>query len=1165
MNKILRKVLCGALLCFTSGVAFAAESDVMACDFSNGATMEGWTVADMNGDGVTWAEQEGLKGAVYNGFSTLNPAEDWLFTPAFATEAGKHYIVSYTIAQRGAFDADNIAIYCGDAATAEAMTTHLVTEKYDNHAGKVVRYCHIASETSGSQVLGFKLTSPAGNGYVLLKSISVSETEGQCPQAALDMDVTMDGNAKTVKVRWISPKRDVKGVAISGKMKALIYQDSELVATVDDVVPGDTAQYVYSPSVYLGKHTYSLAFQADKVSESVSQEVDLEDVQGQKVLMHAFPMTKTDVNDSWVIENKNGGETWSYYAGSVYISAIDKSVNDWLITPKYGLVPGRRYVLTYKLATSRDYPATVEVTYGNKQASSGQTNVIAKHTDLCQNGFADFESVQFEVSTAGVYYFGFHATYVGNSVDVKDVKLYYVEAGEAPEERPLTYVEPAETIIPDNDNPDLTETRAYDQRLSMEGVELTAVFTQAQVDQYTLAPKGFYAVQHYNGKYKVSLRNPVFEADFGGGCVYHEGKLYCNEYNFQSDYQFATPVWKVLDAKTFETISADTLNTNCENTTIAMAYDPTSDKMYGFVRDYVDTWLVEINPENGQMKRLAPNAMDYWKRYVAMACDHKGNLYAIYMTEDYKTGEQKHFFCRINKDNGQIADIGEIQVANMLPEDLLVNMKYHQSLFYNNNTKKLYWMLCSSSMAIGGQYAPMFEIDPVNCRATLLTYLEDVYAISGAYFNEPNLLAPGVISDFKYTQTDLNLAEGTISFKLPSVSYDGTEMTSMVKYSVKELQGTINIEGQAAAGSVVELKVSSTQGIHNLEIQLSNEAGEGPVVTRTFLIGYDMPSAPMNVNLTDENLTTTLTWSRPVVGTHGAEFDASKLKFDVVRYPEELTVASGITDTVFVENHGSDLLRYYYVVYSCCDTLRTAGVVSNAVVVGAPINPPYGGVFEGVADMYNYYTILDVNKDEYTWSLDTETGAAFYPYNWAQGANDWMISPPIRFDAGAPYQLVFSTFSSSALYPESMLVTLGKGKTPEAQTEVLLDLPSVPAQEDDGSIATYTLDFTVPETGVYYYGFKAYSVAYQEYLFLYDIQLNGTTGVESIVTKQQNFDAYAQGGAINVLNPENDVISVYTVSGVLVAQVEESTAKLNVVPGIYIVKSSKNAIKVAVQ
>ena len=1164
MNSKLKKILCGVLFCLISGVTIAAESDVMAYDFGNGATMEGWTVADMNGDGVTWVEQEGLKGAVYNGFSTLNPAEDWLFTPAFETVAGKHYIVSYTIAQRGAFDADNIAIYCGNAATADAMTTHLITEKYDNHAGKVTRYCHIISETSGSKVLGFKLTSPAGNGYVLLKSVSVSETEGQCPQAALDMDVTLDGPAKTVKVRWISPKRDVNGVSIAGKMKALIYQDSELVATVNDVVPGDTAQYIYSPSVYLGKHTYSLAFQADKVSASVSQEVDLEDVQGQKVLMHTFPMTKADVNDSWVIENKNGGETWTYSGGSVYISAIGKSVNDWLITPKYGLVPGRRYVLTYKLATSRDYPASIEVTYGNKQASSGQTNVIAKHTDLCQNGLADFESVQFEVSAPGVYYFGFHATYVGNSIDVMDVKLYYVEAGEAPEERPLTYVEPAENVLPDNDNPDLTETRPYDQRLSMEGVELTAVFTQAQVDRYTLAEKGFYAVHYYNNQYLVTLKEPLKMMDLGGGCVYHNGKLYCNEYNSQSDYQFATPVWKVLDAKTFETLSADTLNSNCENTTTAMAYDPTSDKIYGFVRDYVDTWLVEINPENGQMKRVTPNAMEYWKRYVAMACDQLGNLYTIYMTEDYVTGEQKHYFCRINKQTGEIADIGEIQGANMFPEDLLINMKYRQTMFFDNHSKKLYWLMCSSSMALGGQYVPMFEIDPVNCRATLLTYLKDVCAISGTYFNEPNMLAPGVISDFNFTQTSLDSADGIISFKIPSETYDGTPMTSMVKYSITE-GDVINIQGEAAAGSVVELAVTSTQGIHNLKIQLSNEAGEGPVATRTFLLGYDMPSAPLNVNLTDKALTTTLTWSRPTIGVNGKVFDTDKLKFDVVRYPEEITVASGITDTVFVENHGTDLLRYYYVVYSCCDSVRTAGVVSNAVVVGSPINPPFGGVFEGVADMYNYYTILDINQDKYTWMLDTETGAAFYPYNWAQAANDWMISPPIRYDAGAPYNLTFSTFSTSALYPESMLVTLGKGKTPEGQTEVLLDLPTVPAQEDDGTITTYSLDFTVAETGVYYYGFKAYSAAYMDYLFLYDIRLSGTTGAEGITTVQRNFDAYVADGAINIVNPMNDVVSVYTVNGLLVAQVEEATAKVEVVPGIYIVKSSKDAIKVAVK
>ena len=86
-----------------------------------------------------------------------------------------------------------------------------------------------------------------------------------------------------------------------------------------------------------------------------------------------------------------------------------------------------------------------------------------------------------------------------------------------------------------------------------------------------------------------------------------------------------------------------------------------------------------------------------------------------------------------------------------------------------------------------------------------------------------------------------------------------------------------------------------------------------------------------------------------------------------------------------------------------------------------------------------------------------------------------------------------------------------------------------------------------------------------EYLFLYNIRLSGTTGTESITTAQRNFDAYVNDGAINVVNPMNDVVSVYTVNGLLVAQVEAATAKVEVVPGIYIVKSSKNAIKVAVK
>ncbi len=1164
--KKYRQICWSAVLMALGVMAANAENSgvVLDINYSNSASSNEWIVADANADGVTWGLKEGLKGLVYDGSVSLNASDDWAFTPEFNLEADKHYKVSYTIAQRGSYGADVVDLYFGETADATSMTTQIVSSKYDFHAGKVTRYCHLVAPKSGSGVIGFKISSPAGNGLVSIKSVKIEETTGQTPVAVLAMDATPSATSQTVKLRWINPKSDVDGAAIFGQMKALIYQDDLQVAEVDNMIPGDTVAYIYTPADFSGKHVYSVAMQADNESDKVSKEIDLDDVQGSLTQVKSLPITKTNFTTDWVVDNKNGGETWTYYGGSAYISAMGKTVNDWLITPACELEPGKRYVLTYKIAASRDFAASFEVTMGKGQNAASQTTVITRYDELYQNGYADYQTVQFEVSAAGTYYFGFHATYVGNSLDVKDIALNYMEAGNEPEELPLTYVEDAETVLPDNDNPDLTITREYGQRISMEGVELTAVFTQAQIDTYTLAEKGFYAVEHKNNQYTVSLRRPLHLMDLGGGCVYHNGRLYCNEYNYQSDYQFAKPVWKVLDSKTFETISADTLNTNCENTTIAMTYDVTSDKMFGFVRDYVDTWLVEINPENGQMKRMQSKALDYWKRYVAISCDDLGNLYAIYMTEDYKTGDQKHYLSRINKTTGAIADIGEIQAANMLPEDILINMKYQQTMFFNNDTKKFYWLLCSSSMALGGQYVPMFEVDVVNCRVTLLTYIQDVYAISGTYFNEPMMKAPGIISDFEYESNELGSLEGVIKFKVPATSYDGNLMTTPVTYKLIEKDG-LNIEGVAAAGETVELKVVSTQGIHNLDIQLSNEFGEGPVVVRAFLIGYDMPAAPENVALTDSALTTTLTWSAPKTGQNGQVYDVSKLRYDVVRYPEEITVASGITDTVFTEVHGEDLLRYYYVVYACNDTVRIQGVVSNAVVVGSPINPPYGGVFKVIGDMYNYYTILDENKDEYTWLYDSETGAAVYPYNWAQGANDWLISPPIRYDAGAPYQLVFSTFSSSYEYPESMLVTLGKTKTPEGQTDVLLDLPVVPAQEEDGSISTYTLDFTVPETGVYYYGFKAYSKEYQEYLFLYNIQLLGTTGSQRVDVAHRNFDAYANNGTINVINPTNDVVTIYNVNGVPVATTSETTFSVDAVSGIYIVKSSKDAIKIAVK
>lgn len=1159
MNK---PKLFGLLLCMPILSSISIRAAILSQDFNNGASIAEWTVTDSNNDGITWEQIPELNGICYNGIPSVNSANDWLFTPSFNLEQGKHYLVTYVISQRGAFNADNIDLFYGQKASIEGMTNILALETYDNHAGMVTRYCHISPSSSGSHNIGILISSPAGNGIVSLKSITVTETSGQRPQAVPAMTATSDALTKTVKIKWINPKRDTENAFISKNMEAVIYEDDIKVATVSGMIPGEKSEHTFTPESFSSKHTYSIAVKADSISEKISKTIDLDDAQGEIVPLYTFPLTKTDFNDNWAIENKDGGNTWSYYSKSAFLSAYG-NVNDWIISPGYELEAGKRYCLTYKVSTSLTYPASFDVTIGKKQASSGQTEEITNYTDLYQNGFASFTSNQFDVTEAGTYYFGFHATHVENSLGISAVTLNYIDTGSGSGnvEEDLTYEETPETVTPDNNNGNLSFTTDYHKHFSMEGIELRAVLTQAQIDEYTMATNGIYTVQHYNNAYDVDLRNPILVADLAGGCTYHEGKLYCNEYSSQGNIQEERPIWKILDARTFEVLSTDTLNSNCENTTISLAYDATTDKIYGFVKDYVDTWLVEINPENGTMTRIA-DKMDYWKRFLTMGCDLKGNLFCIYMTEDSKTGDQKHYLSRINKTNGQIADLGEITALNMLPEDILVNMKYRQSLFFNNNNGKMHWMMCSSSMAIGSQYAPIFEINPINGNATLLTWLEDIYAISGAYFEEPLPEAPGIITDFTYTSDELGSLTGNISFNIPSSSYSGLPMTSPVNYSIKEENG-INVEGTAAAGENVKLQVESTQGVHKLYIQLSNEAGNGPTVQRTFLIGFDMPAAPENITLTDTLLTTTLRWNTPKKGIYGEEYDRSKLTYEIVRYPDETTVAKNITDTVFTESHGKDLLRYYYVVYSCIDGERSQGGVSNDVVVGDPIYPPYGGVFSDINDLYNYYTILDINKDGYTWLYDSSTGAVVYPYNYQKAADDWLISPPLYLYEGSNYSLTFSTFSSSALYPESMLVTYGKEKNPNSQTTLLLDLPEVPAQEDDGTITTYQLPIDITESGVYHYAFKAYSKEYQEYLYLYNISITKLSAINSTEILNNNFTAFTENGAIKVINPTNDTIRIYNINGTLLNSSSFDSFSFDAMPGIYIIKSSTSAIKLS--
>lgn len=676
----------------------------------------------------------------------------------------------------------------------------------------------------------------------------------------------------------------------------------------------------------------------------------------------------------------------------------------------------------------------------------------------------------------------------------------------------------------------------YFQRISMEGVELMGAITYGKVDQFTYMDEGYYTFP-FDSRFAPNKTNPVHKALASGGCAYHDGKIYSNEYNDGGQLQTVHPQWRIYDAKTFELLSEHTLKDNCEATTVGIAYDPTTDKLFGLNKTYTETYVVSIDPSTGEMTRLG-EPINFLKKFLAIACNKKGQLYCIYLDPETDV----LYLAKIRKTDGKMAVVRSISATNLMPDDMFINSGLKQALFFNNADDRMYWMFSSSSQVLNKEYTVMFEVNPTTAVATMTGYIDDPFVISGAFFLEPDLKAPAIIDDFAFVPDQTGSLEGTMSVKVPSKAYDGSALSGQLRLTITE-DGKTLVDAQVQPGEQFtsdKLRLENRQ--HEVSVCVSGEAGQGPTVRRRFYVGYDVPKACRNIRLTADGLKTVLTWDAPDEGQHGGPLNPEGFIYNVVRYPGEVTVAREISETHFEETHPEDMTRYVYAVVPMDGDRSGTSALSNNLIVGKPLDVPYGGEFGTIYDMLNYYTILDVNKDNYTWMFDQNSRCAFYNYSQVSAADDWLISPPINYAKGKTYTLSFDAASNNSGYLESMQVRFGDGRTPESQSQLLIDIPELPAWGAGQAMTHYSADFTPSEDGVWYYSFHVTTPKFHDYLFLNNIRVEEKTasGIGSITDAEA---ASANG------------LTVYSLDGRLVGKGLKTTSGLK--KGIYIVNGRK--------
>ncbi len=131
------------------------------------------------------------------------------------------------------------------------------------------------------------------------------------------------------------------------------------------------------------------------------------------------------------------------------------------------------------------------------------------------------------------------------------------------------------------------------------------------------------------------------------------------------------------------------------------------------------------------------------------------------------------------------------------------------------------------------------------------------------------------------------------------------------------------------------------------------------------------------------------------------------------------------------------------------------------------------------------WTVINTNGDT-EWGIDSEeplsSPNAMYIYYCGNADDDWLISPPIALSAGTTYQIKYN-YRSKSSYREKLKLMVGAAPTAGALSTLLADHVDF----NNMTYAENTVSYTPATSGNYYFGWFAYSTAWQWGIYIDDV------------------------------------------------------------------------------
>jgi len=225
-------------------------------DFNQPSALEEFTIIDANNDGITW---EYVNGEIKITYNSSEAANDYLVLPPMKLQSGKTYALSFDVKAQWDQSVEKVAVYVGDAPTAEALTTELLAPTNVTWDSYRTREVFFVPETTGTYFFAIKGCSEPDRFYLCIDNLYLSDAMNAGSPAAPTAFTVVPGTngAYTATLTFTAPATTINGQPLETIDHMEITRNGETIGSVE-ATPGSVVTYTDNNPVN-GNNDYGVA------------------------------------------------------------------------------------------------------------------------------------------------------------------------------------------------------------------------------------------------------------------------------------------------------------------------------------------------------------------------------------------------------------------------------------------------------------------------------------------------------------------------------------------------------------------------------------------------------------------------------------------------------------------------------------------------------------------------------------------------------------------------------------------------------------------------------------------------------------------------------------------------------------------------------------------